>query len=288
MVAEGVHFLPGDPPGTVAQKALRVNLSDLAAKGAKPVGYVLGAGFGATVDEGWIAGFAEGLRVDQAEFAVALLGGDTITLPGGSVFSITAFGTVPAGRMVHRFGGRPGDALYVSGTIGAATAGLALLQGRAGRWDALAAADRDALVRRYPGPSRGSRCAGAGGVASAAMDVPTAGRRLRQASPAFPGRAAHRRRARAAPRSLSDGRTRPARCCPRRRLRILAAIPPATSRFSRRGGRPDRRRPIGELREGAGLTDVRLPRPPAAATRAGLRTRAAAMTIEADAGAWGH
>lgn len=172
MVAENVHFLPDDPPSTVAQKALRVNLSDLAAKGADPLGYLLGAGFGASVDEAWIAGFAEGLRADQARFGLALLGGDTIEVRGGSVFSITAFGSAPAGRMVHRFAGRPGDTLYVSGAIGGATAGLALLKGRSGAWDGLAAADRDALVRRYRVPEpRVELAATLREFASAAMDV---------------------------------------------------------------------------------------------------------------------
>ena len=172
MLAENVHFLPGDPPDSVARKALRVNLSDLAAKGAAPMCYMLSAGFGAGVDERWIADFAAGLAADQAAFGVELLGGDTIHVRDGSIFSITAFGAVPAGRMVHRSGGRPGDALYVSGTIGAATAGLALLQGRAGAWDDLAAAEKAALVGRYRVPEPRTGLANAvAEFASAAMDV---------------------------------------------------------------------------------------------------------------------
>ncbi len=172
MVAEGVHFLPDDPPDSVARKALRVNLSDLAAKGAAPVGYLLSAGFGAAVEEPWIEEFARGLAVDQAEFGVALLGGDTVQLRAGSVFSVTAFGSVSAGQMVHRFGGRPGDALYVSGTIGAASAGLALLQGRAGAWDGVSGPDRQALVQRFRVPEPRLALAPAlVDFASAAMDV---------------------------------------------------------------------------------------------------------------------
>jgi thiamine-monophosphate kinase len=172
MVAAGVHFLPSDPPSTIAQKALRVNLSDLAAKGAKPLAYVLSLGLGADTDESWLGAFAEGLRKDQETFAVSLLGGDTISVAAGPVVSITAFGLVPAGRMVRRLGGKPGDALYVSGMIGAAAIGLAILKGEAGPWDSLPAQDREALVRRYRVPE--PRVALASALlhsASAAMDV---------------------------------------------------------------------------------------------------------------------
>ena len=137
MVACGVHFLPGDPPETVARKALRVNVSDLAAKGAQPLAYVISIAISEDIDEVWLAAFAHGLKQDQDRFGIGLLGGDTIEAPGGAVVSITAFGVAPKGRMVHRFGGRPGDALFVSGTIGAGTAGLALLKREPGPWDAL-------------------------------------------------------------------------------------------------------------------------------------------------------
>ena len=123
MVAIGVHFLPGDPPDLVAQKALRVNLSDLAAKGAKPLAYVLSLGLPRDRDEAWLEGFAAGLRRDQDAYGIALLGGDTIDAPGGPVISVTAFGAAPKGGMVHRFAGGPGDVLVVSGTIGAGAAG---------------------------------------------------------------------------------------------------------------------------------------------------------------------
>jgi thiamine-monophosphate kinase len=172
MVAIGVHFLPEDPPDTVARKALRVNLSDLAAKGARPLAYVLGAGLPAGVGESWLEGFADGLRHDQSRFGVSLLGGDTITVAAGPVISITAFGVAPKGRMVHRFGGKPGDSLYLSGSIGGAALGLALLKGRPGPWTGLEAPNRDALVERYRVPE--PRVALAGPIAefaSAAMDV---------------------------------------------------------------------------------------------------------------------
>jgi thiamine-monophosphate kinase len=172
MIAVGTHFLPDDPPETIARKALRVNLSDLTAKGAKPLAYMLGAGFGRNVDEAWLAAFASGLRGDQQLFSIRLLGGDTISVAAGPVISITAFGAVPSGRMVHRFGGQPGDALYVSGTIGAAAAGLALLKGTRGVWDRLGSKAHDALVGRFRVPEpRVGLAAALTEFASAAMDV---------------------------------------------------------------------------------------------------------------------
>jgi thiamine-monophosphate kinase len=152
MIAAGVHFLPDDPPDTVAGKALRVNLSDLAAKGARPLAYTLGLGVSPELGERWLAAFAEGLRRDQDRFAVSLLGGDTISIREGPVISIAAFGLAPKGRMVHRFGGSAGDALYVSGVIGAGSAGLAILKKAPGAWDELPPERRDELVRRFRSP----------------------------------------------------------------------------------------------------------------------------------------
>lgn len=171
MVARDVHFLL-DPPDTIAQKALRVNLSDLAAKGATPLAYVLSLGVTPDLDDAWLAGFAEGLRRDQKQFGIRLLGGDTIAVPDRPVISIAAFGTVPRGRMVRRAGGKPGDRLYVSGSIGGSAAGLALLTGEAGPWSALSAEARESLIHRYRVPE--PRAALAPVVlefASAAMDV---------------------------------------------------------------------------------------------------------------------
>lgn len=172
MIASGVHFLPGDPADTIARKALRVNLSDLAAKGARPLAYVLSAGFAPDTADAWLAAFARGLAADHRQFGVDLLGGDTIMVPEGPVISITAFGAVPSGQMVHRFGGRAGDALYVSGSIGEAAIGLAVLKREAGPWDALAAGERDALVARYRVPEpRVALASALAEFASAAMDL---------------------------------------------------------------------------------------------------------------------
>lgn len=128
-IVAGVHYLPDDPPETVAQKLLRVNLSDLAAMGARPLGYLMSTSLARGQDESWIAGFARGLAADQAEFGIALLGGDTTRTPGATTLSLTAVGAVPAGRVLRRGGARPGDAIYVSGTLGEATVGLDLARG---------------------------------------------------------------------------------------------------------------------------------------------------------------
>src|SRR4051794_2999297 len=129
-IVEGVHFLPDDPPDTVARKALRVNLSDLAAKGAVPAGFVMTLAL-REVREVWLEPFARGLGEDAKQFGCALLGGDTASTPGPLSISITAFGRVPPGRMVRRHGARVGDRLVVTGTIGDAALGLDILRGGA-------------------------------------------------------------------------------------------------------------------------------------------------------------
>lgn len=123
-VAAGIHFFPDDPWDLVARKALRVNLSDLAAKGARPLGYLLSLALPADWREEALEAFARGLAADQATYDVPLFGGDTIRSPDGLVVSITVFGAVPTGRMVRRAAARPGDGLWVSGTLGDAALGL--------------------------------------------------------------------------------------------------------------------------------------------------------------------
>src|SRR5213595_2716886 len=100
-IVEGVHFLPDDPPDTIARKALRVNLSDLAAKGATPAGFVMTLALREASDA-WLEPFARGLGEDARSFGCALLGGDTVSTPGPKMISITAFGLTPPGKMVHR------------------------------------------------------------------------------------------------------------------------------------------------------------------------------------------
>ncbi|WFU20145.1 thiamine-phosphate kinase [Bradyrhizobium sp. CB3481] len=146
-IVEGVHFLADDPPDTVARKALRVNLSDLAAKGATPAGFVLTLAL-RSVDEAWLKPFAAALGEDASQFGCPLLGGDTVSTPGPLMISVTAFGRVPPGKMVHRSGAKVGERVMVTGTIGDAALGLAVLRG--GKVHAAAdTAAREALVGRY-------------------------------------------------------------------------------------------------------------------------------------------
>ncbi len=163
MVA-GVHFLPDDPPETIGRKLLRVNLSDLAAMGAAPVGYLMTCAFPHGTTDAWIAGFAAGLAADQAEFGLAVLGGDTVATPGPACFSLTILGSVAPGRALRRAGARPGDDLWVSGTIGDGALGLLALTGRLAADGLLA--DRYRLPR--PRLALGQALAG---LARAAMDV---------------------------------------------------------------------------------------------------------------------
>lgn len=141
----GVHFLPEDPPDLVARKALRTNLSDLAAKGAVPLAYLVCLALPRAIDEAWIARFAVGLAQDQEEFGIALAGGDTTSTPGALTIAITALGEVPAGGMIQRRGARPGDEVWVSGTIGDAALGLRVRTGEIAADDA----HRAFLVDRY-------------------------------------------------------------------------------------------------------------------------------------------
>lgn len=171
-VVEGVHYLADDPPGTVARKALRVNLSDLAAKGAVPAGFVLTLAL-READDAWLRPFADALGEDAISFACPLLGGDTVSTPGPQMISITALGRVPSGRMVGRTGAKPGDRIMVSGTIGDAALGLDILKG--GAVAAVLANDlaaRNELVDRYRVPRpRNALTEAVRAHASAAMDV---------------------------------------------------------------------------------------------------------------------
>jgi thiamine-monophosphate kinase len=165
----GVHFLADDPPNLVARKMLRVNLSDLAAMGAAPLGYLMTTALPAACDEAWLAGFAEGLAGDQAAFGISLLGGDSVATPGPATLSVTAIGSVPAGRSVRRGGAIPGDLIFVSGTIGDAALGLRALRGELPGLDDT---QRSFLADRYhlpqPRLALGERLIG---VAHAMLDI---------------------------------------------------------------------------------------------------------------------
>lgn len=167
-IVEGVHFLPSDPPDTLARKALRVNLSDLAAKGARPAGFVLTLAL-RDINERWLEPFAKALAEDAAAFGCPLLGGDTVSTPGPLMISVTIFGKLPAGTMVRRSGAQPGDVIAVTGTIGDAALGLASLRGKRLLDDAAAC---EALVARYRTPCPRNALAEAIRThASAAMDI---------------------------------------------------------------------------------------------------------------------
>jgi thiamine-monophosphate kinase len=168
-IVVGVHTLPGDPPDLVARKALRVNLSDLAGKGARPLGYMLALVLPADTREAWLARFAAGLGADQKEFGIPLLGGDMTRTPGPPTIAITAVGEAQARRPLLRGGARRGDAVFVSGTIGDAALGLLALEGKL---RTLAAAHRRFLAGRYHLPEpRLALGRAIAPLATAAMDV---------------------------------------------------------------------------------------------------------------------
>jgi thiamine-monophosphate kinase len=177
-VIGGVHFFPEDPPDTVARKALRINLSDLAAKGATPLGFLLAIGLPAGLPPDWLAAFAHGLRQDAEHYGCPLLGGDPDRSPGAITVYISALGTVPHGTMVRRKGAQPGDVVVVTGTIGDAALGLVLRQEArreppypGARWQ-LDAAMRAHLLDRYLLPRPRTAVATVlRSYASAAMDV---------------------------------------------------------------------------------------------------------------------
>ena len=172
-VIAGVHFFPDDPPDAIARKALRMNLSDLAAKGAKPLGFLLSVALPAGIDDAWVAGFAAGLRDDARHYDCPLLGGDTDRTPGSIAASITAFGAVPTGAMVRRTTAKPGDHIFVTGTIGDSALGVRLRRdaGLAQKWR-LTDAMRAHLTRRYLLPEPRTALADAVlGHAASAMDI---------------------------------------------------------------------------------------------------------------------
>jgi thiamine-monophosphate kinase len=172
-VAEGVHFLPDDAPEDIAWKALAVNVSDLAAKAARPLGYLMALSFPEAPSAAWLSRFAAGLAEAQACFGCHLIGGDTDRRPGPLTITISIVGEVERGRMVRRGAARAGDAVLVSGTLGDAALGLALRKEPtlAAIW-ALTPAEAAHLRGRYARPE--PRLALAGALrdhASAAMDI---------------------------------------------------------------------------------------------------------------------
>ena len=164
MVA-GVHFLPDDAPGLIARKLLRTNLSDLAAMGAAPFGYLMTVSVPRSTGDAWFAAFSAGLAADQREFGISLLGGDTTSTSGPVSLSLTIIGTVVPGTALRRSGARAGDGIWVTGTIGDGALGLLAATGRL--------ADADGfLADRYRLPQpRLALGLLLHGIAHAAMDV---------------------------------------------------------------------------------------------------------------------
>ena len=165
-MVEGVHFLPDDPPETLGRKLLRVNLSDVAAMGGVPLAYLMTTALPRGLPERWLPDFARGLAADQAEFGISVLGGDTVSTTGPVSLSLTILGHVAPGRALRRVGARPGDDVWVSGTIGDGMLGLAVLRGE------LPADAEGHLASRYRLPRpRLALGQGLAGLARAAMDV---------------------------------------------------------------------------------------------------------------------
>ncbi|NMM75405.1 thiamine-phosphate kinase [Acidovorax sp. SRB_24] len=165
MLVQGRHFFAGTDPKRLGHKALAVNLSDLAACGARPLAFTLALAL-PSADEPWLAGFARGLLRLADAHGCELVGGDTTRGPLN--ICITVLGEVPAGQALLRSGARPGDDIYVSGTLGDARLALEALQGRAALPPLWLAAARERLERPTPRVALGLALRG---VASSALDV---------------------------------------------------------------------------------------------------------------------
>jgi thiamine-monophosphate kinase len=164
----GVHFFVDDPPAAIARKSLRVNLSDLAAKGADPFVYTLVLTLPSSVDDDWLAAFAAALGEDQRAYGIGLVGGDMSATPGPLSITIGAFGLVPSGAMLKRSGARGGDTLFLTGSLGDAALGLLVAKGEATTSPLHAAFLLDRYRHPQPRVSTGRRLRG---LATAALDV---------------------------------------------------------------------------------------------------------------------
>ena len=148
-IVAGVHYIGDEPPDLIAAKLLRVNLSDLASMGATPRAYTLNIALPRDIDDGWLEAFAGGLAEDQARFEVSLIGGDSVGTPGPVVLTLTAYGEVPASGAVRRSAAKPGNTVYVSGTIGDGALGLRAVKGEL---SGIYEADAAVLIARYRRP----------------------------------------------------------------------------------------------------------------------------------------
>lgn len=172
-IVAGVHVLPDETPDAIARKTLRVNLSDLAAKGAAPAAFLLSIALPRDTGEDWLAAFCKALKDDADAFGCSLIGGDTDRTDGPLTVTVFALGTLPRGTMVKRSGAQPGDHILVSGSIGDAALGLLLRRdpALASRWT-LSGSERDDLLARYGVPQpRVALAAAIRAHASASIDV---------------------------------------------------------------------------------------------------------------------
>jgi thiamine-monophosphate kinase len=168
-IAEGSDFFKHDPAGSIAQKALRVNLSDLAAKGALPEYYLLSIALPEGMTREWLEAFAAGLALDQKSFGISLLGGDTSRTEGPLAITITAFGFAPTGQMLRRSTAQIGHAVYVTGSIGDSGGGLAIFKREKHSLDEI---QRDRLIARYRLPQPPIAFGAVlGSLASASIDI---------------------------------------------------------------------------------------------------------------------
>ncbi len=149
-IVSGVHFRADDPPDTIGRKLLRVNLSDLSAMGATPLGYILVVVLSAEHRGVWLDSFASGLAQDQSTYGLSLLGGDTVSTTGPSTFVVTAFGQARRGSVICRSGANVGDKVYVSGTLGDGVLGLMTLRGELTN---LSDCDMESLINSYRIPN---------------------------------------------------------------------------------------------------------------------------------------
>ena len=169
MLVSGVHFLDDTPAASIAAKALRSNLSDLAAMAAEPFAYTLSLALPQHPGDDWLDGFSQALGVEQQMFSIALIGGDTVSTSGPLSMCITAFGRVEPGRELRRSGAKPGDLVFVSGDIGASAMGLRVLRGEV---EGLSEAEAEILVQRHYRPQpRIDLARGLGGLAHSAIDI---------------------------------------------------------------------------------------------------------------------
>ena len=168
-ISQGIHFIGDEPPSEIAQKLMRVNLSDIAAKGGVPIGYLLDIMLPRELTDEWFENFASGLARDQKEFGLSLLGGDTISTSGTPSFSMTMIGEVPNGKALLRSGAKAGDAIVVSGNLGEGAAGLLA---SCKKLSAISDIDAAYLISRYRLPQpRLAAGRAMQNIANASMDI---------------------------------------------------------------------------------------------------------------------